>query len=198
MNPEDKRIRKTKKFLKQSLIDLLENKPFDQITVTELCRQADISRITFYSHYDDKYALVDDISCDMLEIARDDFHRMQKENNPEGDPTASYCNLLDCILNLYGDKKHFFRHTIPSENPYLYYTFYQHISENIEHRIEKESHLLQPKYSYKKVSAFLCNGIWGFINESYEENASLEDIRQETRELLKNLLTSGVLMKVEK
>ena len=33
--------------------------PFEKITVTELCRAADVSRITFYTYYDDKYALAD-------------------------------------------------------------------------------------------------------------------------------------------
>ena len=59
---EDKRIKKTKKILKQTLIDLLENKTFDQITVKELCDKSETSRITFYTHYSDKYDLVEDIS----------------------------------------------------------------------------------------------------------------------------------------
>ena len=66
---EDKRIRKTKKNLKQTLIALLGQKPFEQITVTELCKSADTSRITFYAHYNDKYELAAEVFQDMLKLA---------------------------------------------------------------------------------------------------------------------------------
>ena len=48
---EDKRITKTKKNLKYTLVDMLAEQPFEKITITELCSRTEISRITFYSHY---------------------------------------------------------------------------------------------------------------------------------------------------
>ena len=63
---EDRRIIKTKKNLKATLIGMMSEIAFEQISITELCKRAEISRITFYSHYSDKYALVDDIFNDML------------------------------------------------------------------------------------------------------------------------------------
>ena len=42
-------------------LDMLSKKSFEKITVKSICENADISRITFYSHYDDKYDLVSDI-----------------------------------------------------------------------------------------------------------------------------------------
>ena len=56
---EDKRIRKTKRNLKDTLVELLMEVPFEQISITELCKRADKTRITLNSHYSDKYALVD-------------------------------------------------------------------------------------------------------------------------------------------
>ena len=52
---------------------------------------------------------------------------------------------------------------------------------------------LQLKYSPKKIAGFVCYGMLGFINESHEEKASLEEIRRESRRLLTDLLRSGVL-----
>ena len=49
---------------------MLQDMPFERISVTELCTRADTSRITFYTHYSDKYALVDDIFMDMIELER--------------------------------------------------------------------------------------------------------------------------------
>ena len=40
--------------------DLLEASPFEKITVSTLIRECNISRNTFYYHYPDIYALLDD------------------------------------------------------------------------------------------------------------------------------------------
>ena len=49
----DRRIRKTKQRLRQSLTELLAQKPLSKITVQELTERADVNRGTFYSHYKD-------------------------------------------------------------------------------------------------------------------------------------------------
>ena len=51
---EDLRVRKTKRALSDAFIALLQEKPFEQITVNELCDKAKIRRATFYKHYTDK------------------------------------------------------------------------------------------------------------------------------------------------
>ena len=38
-------------FLRESLLELMKEKPVDKITPTELCREAQINRNTFYTHY---------------------------------------------------------------------------------------------------------------------------------------------------
>ena len=47
----DRRVLYTKMFLRESLLDLMKEKPVDKITPTELCRRAQINRNTFYKHY---------------------------------------------------------------------------------------------------------------------------------------------------
>ena len=48
---EDKRIRRTKKLLRQALTRLMQQKDFQSITVTDVVREADINRGTFYAHF---------------------------------------------------------------------------------------------------------------------------------------------------
>ena len=50
---EDKRIRRTKKLLRQALTRLMKEKDFGSITVTDVVREADINRGTFYRYYRD-------------------------------------------------------------------------------------------------------------------------------------------------
>ena len=51
---EDKRIIRTKHNLKDAMIRMLSIEDFEHISVTELCKEAKVSRITFYSHSRDK------------------------------------------------------------------------------------------------------------------------------------------------
>lgn len=193
---EDKRITKTKKNLKKTLIELLSEKQFEQITVKELCLASETSRITFYTHYSDKYDLANDIFEDMTVIATDDFHDLQKKNNPDGDPIISYCNMFDCILNRYYDHNLFFSHTGPNESPYLNYLLYKYVSSSIEHRADREKNRINSRYSTKQTTAFLYYGIWGFITESIAAGNSPEEIRSQTKEIIKSLLTSDIFVRL--
>lgn len=46
----DRRKKYTRMVLKESLMELLKNKPISNITIKEICEEADINRSTFYSH----------------------------------------------------------------------------------------------------------------------------------------------------
>ena len=51
MKNNDARVRYTQKVLKDSLLQLLEKKPINKITVKEVCELAELNRATFYAHY---------------------------------------------------------------------------------------------------------------------------------------------------
>ena len=192
---EDKRIRKTKKNLKMTLVEMLSEIPFAQISITELCRRADTSRITFYAHYSDKYGLVDEIFEDMLQIGTEDYYRRQEENNPQKGLVQGYINMLDSILSIYYDKFEFFQHTDPDKNPYLAFAFYNIVLDTVERhtsRIQKGN--LKLKYSARKIAGFVCFGLLGFINECHQEKTPLEQIRKECRNLLTDILRSDVVV----
>ena len=194
---EDKRIVKTKRSLKAAMTEMLGKEDFEHISITELCRKAEISRITFYSHYSDKYALLDDIFNDMQRIGTEDYYRRQAENNPSHRLAAGYVNMLDSILELYYDRFDFFQHTNPEKNPYLASRFYSIVLETVEQHTLHVKRRLRIKYSPKKIAGFVCFGMLGFVNESHKEKTPLEEIKKEARELLTDLLKSGVLTESE-
>lgn len=55
----DIRIEKTERAIKNAFLELRSRKPLGKITVKELCSLAAINKSTFYSHYEDIYALSD-------------------------------------------------------------------------------------------------------------------------------------------
>ena len=50
----DARVRRTRDALGDALITLMQEKPFDTITVQDVLDRAHVSRSTFYAHYSDK------------------------------------------------------------------------------------------------------------------------------------------------
>ncbi len=65
--PDGRRVRMTKRLLKQSLIDLLKEKSIHEISIKDICAGADINRSTFYRHYNTQFELYDDILEDITQ-----------------------------------------------------------------------------------------------------------------------------------
>ncbi len=55
MKKIDIRIKRTYSQLIAAFLELLKNKSFDDISVSEICEAADVHRATFYKHFNDKY-----------------------------------------------------------------------------------------------------------------------------------------------
>lgn len=53
----DRRVRRTRDTLGDALVELIREKPFDDITVQQILDRAGVSRSTFYEHYRDKHDL---------------------------------------------------------------------------------------------------------------------------------------------
>ena len=192
---EDKRILKTKRNLKNTLIELLNEKTFEQVTVKEICERSQTSRITFYTHFADKYELLDSIFQEYLAFARNEYADLNKQNNPDKDPIQNYCNLLESILDLCLSTIPFLNHTFPSDGSYINTSFYHYLYKYVEHRVERESAYLEYKYSVSRIASFLTYGFWGYITKCKEESVPLDDAKNEARELLLSLLKNNVLAK---
>lgn len=63
---EDRRVRRTKKLMTQTLFRLMQDKPLTEITVRELAEACDINRGTFYMYYQDIYDMLNQIEDEMF------------------------------------------------------------------------------------------------------------------------------------
>jgi len=66
----DRRARYTRMVLKQSLLELMKERPISKISVKELCEKADVNRTTFYAHYNDIEELLKQIEEELFEIIK--------------------------------------------------------------------------------------------------------------------------------
>lgn len=78
---ENRRITMTKALLKESLLELLSEKPLNKITIKEICENADINRTTFYTHYADQYALCAEIENDALSKTAEHLEKVNKNKD---------------------------------------------------------------------------------------------------------------------
>lgn len=63
----DRRTIYTKNLIKDACYEALKKKPIEQITVTELCKAAEINRSTFYLHYQDAFAVFEEMLEEVLD-----------------------------------------------------------------------------------------------------------------------------------
>lgn len=63
---ENQRVSLTKRLLKDALLRLLEEKELDKISISELCRESEINRATFYRHYKLPKDVLIDIEKDFI------------------------------------------------------------------------------------------------------------------------------------
>ncbi|MCH4191631.1 MAG: TetR family transcriptional regulator [Butyrivibrio sp.] len=187
---EDRRIQNTRKKLKDALLGLLSEHEFSSLSVRQICLTAGITTITFYTYYTDKYALADEVFHDMAIAAEQDFLKRQEKNNSEKDPVKGCCNILDCLLMLFGEEDSPLPGVSPKTGSYLYLALSDTIMKEISGFLQANE--LKASYSLDMVTAFLCNGIWGFISQGQKEGRDPQEIRSEAHSLICALMQSNI------
>ena len=64
---ENRRVRMTKRLMKDALLELLEDQNLANISVTAVCETADVHRSTFYNYYTDPAHLLREIETEVLD-----------------------------------------------------------------------------------------------------------------------------------
>jgi AcrR family transcriptional regulator len=63
----DPRIKRTRQLLHRAFTELLTEKTFEEITVNDIAERSTVNRATFYDHFPDKFALLEDIIADSFQ-----------------------------------------------------------------------------------------------------------------------------------
>jgi AcrR family transcriptional regulator len=78
--------------LQQALMDLMREKSFQAITVQDIAERATVNRVTFYAHFEDKYALLEYTIREMIK-------QQLRSQVPAGAPFSQE-NLARLILTV--------------------------------------------------------------------------------------------------
>ncbi|MET3699610.1 TetR family transcriptional regulator [Bacillus oleivorans] len=97
----DRRIIKSKAALKESLVKLMLEKSFRDITITEIVKEANLNRGTFYKNYQCKEEIleeiIEDVTNDLITSFRAPYQN--KQIITVGSLTASAIKIFDHVTN---------------------------------------------------------------------------------------------------
>ena len=89
----DPRIRRTRQLLRQALMELMAEKSFQAITVQDIAERATVNRVTFYAHFQDKYALLE---YTIREMIKQRLHSQLPEGSPFSPENLAHLILTVC------------------------------------------------------------------------------------------------------
>lgn len=107
----DRRISKTKEAIRKALINLLDNNEIENISVTEIAREADITRKTFYTYYDSYEKLIDELENDLIEMFEKPINKMEFSEsafNPQ--------LIFETLTDLVRENLEFYQHFMVGNN----------------------------------------------------------------------------------
>jgi AcrR family transcriptional regulator len=101
------RLRRTQKLLREALIELIEERGFEALTIGELTSRAMVSRAAFYRNYQDKYDLVEQIFEEAMSALLNAVRDLGTDHPPEiwvkfFEHIAQYDRLYRALLGRKG------------------------------------------------------------------------------------------------
>ena len=133
MSTQDRRITKTRKAIYAAFLQLLNQKNFETITVQEIIDLADVGRSTFYSHYESKELLLDEL-CRYL------FHHLfEREENIT---TKAY---LTHIFSHFKKNQDHVSSLLLSKNDYFFRQLQKELEHHVYPMVEADLQIIHPK-----------------------------------------------------
>ncbi len=165
------KVAKTKKLIKETLLDLIEEKGFEAISVRDITLKAGLNRGTFYLHYRDKYDLMEKSQNEILEGLQDRLIFIRpKEMNEFYSNDMVYPPILN-VYHYLKENQRFIKILISTKgDPAFPKKMKEHIKETI---YEKLVDLLEEEYMidipHEYTTAFISSAFFGLLEQWLEK-----------------------------
>lgn len=170
--------RKTRKLIKETFAKLMaEKKSLTNITVTELVKRADITRSSFYTHYDSIYDVAQDFQNETLHLLHTTLGQITN--------ISDVSNYLDEIFAYIKENENIYSLILSSDEP-LYFSSRLNILIN---KTLQEALISSNHADLILKVTFFTDGIMDLIIKYFckEINYSLDDINKFTKDIFKNI-----------
>ncbi len=183
--------RDIRKECKKVMFDLMRETSVEQITVTQICQAAGISRVTFYIYYDDKYMLLDDFFDDLWESVLVSYKEKVSDHS---DPLDTFLSFYISIIHMYYSNLEVFSHAVVEPDRNLNVRYYHNIQSYTESLLKDFSEQLRPYFTLSETASILCTCMLGIINELKKKNMTEEEMSSRLADLLRMMLHSELFL----
>ena len=178
-------VQRTKRLLKESLIELLQTAPITKISVTKLTELATINRGTFYLHYKDIYELLDELENDIINDINSILDRHPAEYLKS--------NLLPILCDFFeyiNQNANLVRTMLQIEN---YNSFLQKIKLSLEGKCFSYWEILftnKKKTYYDSYYSFIISGCIGLMEYWIEQG--MKETPEEIAMIAESIIMHGI------
>ena len=163
MKEKKEPITLVKKCIVDALIQLMNEKDFDEITITEICNKAGVSRMTYYRNYYNKKDIIIDYLKDIAEDFKKESHSWQENNEYKNKNVIRF-------LFLYFEKYAYFIKTLRKAN------LSGLLQECLNQYLETELNLNKLKNPYEKYHMYSYSGALYNVYMKWLDNNMNESI----------------------
>lgn len=142
VNREDPRVRRTHRLLIESFGKLLKVKTYETISVTDITREADVNRATFYAHFTDKKELFEEVVLESfkksLSPAVKEYDKLNEKNVRRITTSLyQYLGQLEGKCSIYNDATKLLVENIIkiTLSEFIYYKLQHNRKENISENV---------------------------------------------------------------
>lgn len=182
----DRRILKTKRAIYEALVELMQKKKLNSITVTELAAAANINRKTFYTYYSTVYDVLDEVINELISSLKDLMYTMSEDYNMLSPQT------LFAFLNTIMSDVDIVRALFTSDNGNMLFNKLQKALQEtlLKELIDNDIKMNIPPEQYPLISSFVAGGmIYVYYEWITNPNGTSLD---EMARTLTTLIISGV------
>lgn len=169
MNKSESKYFNTAKKMDKALISLLEEKSFEYIAVSEICKKAGVNRSTFYLHYENTVDLLNETARFLLDDFMSYFNVDVKNiTNKFKESSLDELNFisneyLQPYLTYIKDNKSVFSTVLLHSGSFGFNEIFQKLYENIFNPILERYNY--PAADRKYAMMFYLNGITAIVKE---------------------------------
>ena len=184
MNKSESKYFNTAKKMDKALISLLEEKSFEYITVSEICKRADVNRSTFYLHYENTVDLLDETARSLLDdfvsYFNDDVKKITSKFKESSLDELVFISdeYLQPYLTYIKDNKSVFSTVLLHSFSFGFNEIFQRLYENVFNPILERFNY--PIADRKYAMMFYLNGITAVVTEWLNDGCekTIEEVSQ--------------------
>lgn len=171
----DLRVVKTKRLLYATLLELMKEKTFEEIKVSDICNKALVNRSTFYSHYQDKYDLFSELVMDIKNVLAIELSKNKKINSVK----EYYIEMMSIFIDYIENNKDIYKAIlVNNKNSITMDIVYDVMNEDIHKHIAEFGNIMNKNIPIEIITRFYLGGVFNvgmqLLNDSY--NYSKEDV----------------------